>query len=223
MKNIKSYFRKRGRITNLQKKSLEKFWHTYGISVEDRKIKHGKIFTNNFPIFCEIGFGMGDSLLNQAIQFPNVNFIGIDIYQPGIGSLLHNIKKYNLTNIRIYCHDAVEVFEKCIPDNLIQKLQLFFPDPWPKKKHTKRRIIQKDFINLITKKVSYSGYLHIATDSKEYMKHILKIIKYPWIYQENIQNIPVLYTLRFPSKFEKRGKKMHNKIYDIIFILSDIV
>ena len=138
LKSIRSFVRREGRMTKGQRKALEALWPKYGLEISNRAI--------NFQVL-EIGFGMSQSLLTMAAQHPEQNFLGIEVYRPGVGALLLALEKQQLTNIRIYCADTVEVLQKCIPNNTLQKILILFPDPWPKKKHYKNRLLDRELLS----------------------------------------------------------------------------
>jgi len=177
-RTIKSFVRREGRMTPAQKQALDNLWSQYGLELTSNKIDFSSLFNNQFPTILEIGFGMGGSLLTLAQEHPKNNYIGIEVHRPGVGALLANIAVHNLTNIRIYCADAIEVLNQCIPDNSLAEIIILFPDPWPKKRHHKRRLIQPKFIELIHTKLQPNGLLHIATDWENYAEHIEQIINH---------------------------------------------
>lgn len=221
MRNIKSFVKRSGRISASQAKALNNFWHDFSIQTKENSlIEFDKIFSKKQNIVIEIGFGNGDSLLQMAKNQPQNNFIGIEVYEAGIGRLINNIKKNELTNIKIIKQDAVEVLQNNIQNNSINTLQLFFPDPWQKKRHNKRRILQQDFVNTVAAKLKPNGIFHIATDWQEYAKQIMTTMENSedfknayngHIYNETVKNRPI-------TKFELRAEKLKHKISDIVFI-----
>lgn len=221
MRNIKSFVKRSGRISLAQSKALNEFWCDFGIeTINNKFIDFNNIFPKQQDIVVEIGFGNGDSLLEMAIKQPQNNFIGIEVYEAGIGRLINQIKKNKLNNIKIIKEDAIEVLENNIKDNTISTLQLFFPDPWHKKKHHKRRILQTDFLNIVARKLKTKGIIHIATDWQDYAEQIITVMQKhldfkntfnSHIYNTRVMNRPI-------TKFEIRAKKLEHKICDIIFI-----
>lgn len=218
-KRIRSFVLRKGRITKNQKTSLKKYWKNMGINYVKEKINFEKIFNRKTKTILEIGFGMGNSLVNIAKNNQQNNFIGIEVYAPGIGSCMNYAQNIGINNLRIICHDAVEVLENMIFNSSLDIIQLFFPDPWHKKKHNKRRIIQFEFIILVLKKLKQGGIFHIATDSQEYYKHILNVTKnilnFKNISEEKIY-VDIINS-RIKTKFELRGINLGNKISDLIF------
>lgn len=221
MRSVRSFIRRSGRISISQSKALIEFWDKFGIEIKNNElIDYDKIFTKKQDIVIEIGFGNGDSLLEMAIKQPQNNFIGIEVYEAGIGRLINQIKKNELHNIKIIKQDGVEVLQNNIKNNSISSLQLFFPDPWHKKKHNKRRILNKSFLDIVVDKLKTNGIIHIATDYQDYAKQIIKTMQNhshfknaidDHIYNLRVKNRPI-------TKFENRGRKLGHNIWDIIFI-----
>ncbi|MBT8147379.1 MAG: tRNA (guanosine(46)-N7)-methyltransferase TrmB, partial [Gammaproteobacteria bacterium] len=165
---IRSYVIRGGRLTSSQRKALETYSAAFVVDYRAQPLDPQSLFENNNPVIVEIGFGMGDSLLTMAVEKPNTNFIGIEVHKPGIGKLLMGMGHQSVSNIRIINHDAKEVMEHCIADSSLDGIQIFFPDPWHKKRHHKRRLIQAEFVNLLTQKLKAGGLLHLATDWQPY-------------------------------------------------------
>lgn len=211
LKPIRSFVRREGRMTKGQRKALDLLWPKYGMEISDKAI--------NFQVL-EIGFGMGQSLLKMAAQHPEQNFLGIEVYRPGIGSLLITLEKQKITNVRIYCADAIDVLHNCIPDNSLEKILILFPDPWPKKKHHKRRLIQTEFVQLLCKKLKTGGHLQIVTDWENYAEHIVGVIHDVGV----IHELPLLQRIpsdpRPTTKFEERAKRLGHKIWDLTYTKS---
>jgi tRNA (guanine-N7-)-methyltransferase len=212
LRPIRSFIRRQGRLSPAQGRAIERYWPRFGIEYQSKMIDMSAIFGRSSPIVLEIGFGMGASLFEMASQQPALDFIGIEIHTPGIGSLLNHIAAANLQNIRIINHDAVEVLNDMIQDASLSKIQIFFPDPWPKKRHHKRRLIQVPFVEHLLKKLAPGGLLHIATDWEDYARHI----------QEVLVQVPSLreYTdqaNRPKTKYESRGRRLGHEIWDFVF------
>ena len=175
-----------------------------------------KIFERNSKVILDIGFGNGDQLLQLAQHLPDYDFIGIEIYKKGIATLIDKIQTLQLPNIKIIYNEAFSAIENFFYDRSLFKVQIFFPDPWPKTKHHKRRLINHDFINLIKNKLIINGILHIATDSDDYAQQILKIItsfkEFYWLKDHYLE--------RPMTKFEKIGRSLGNTIWDLVFVLK---
>lgn len=213
---LKNY---RGRFTKGQKNALTKYWFNLGINYKKNFLNFEKIFNNPSPVILEIGFGMGDALITTAINNPKINFIGIEIYLPGIGSCLYKINKFKIKNLKLIYYDALEVLKNMIQDDSLKLIQIFFPDPWYKKKHNKRRIIQLIFIKIIKKKLSKNGILHIVTDWKNYADYILYILNDSKLLNNiSFMNKYIIYPIpRMLTKFEKRGVLLNNNIWELMF------
>jgi tRNA (guanine-N7-)-methyltransferase len=202
---VRSYVLRQGRMTPAQTRALKELWSIYGLEKD-------KLLSIKDPTILEIGFGMGQSLSIQAKSHPENHYLGIEVHQPGVGSLLQQIQKENISNIKIFCADAIDVLQNAIPDYSLSKIQIFFPDPWPKKKHHKRRLIQEDFLKLLHLKLKSQGILHIATDWENYAEHILEVVQKSNLFEKS--DVPVD---RPSTKFEVRGKKLGHGVWDLIF------
>ena len=194
---IRSFVLRQGRLTNAQQHALDNYWLHYGIDFSHDYLDFEKIFGNTAPVTLEIGFGNGDSLLEQACEVPQRNFIGIEVHRPGVGHLLHRIQQENINNLRVINHDAVEVLKLQIPENSLDRVQLFFPDPWHKKRHHKRRILQNSFIELIRTRLVNGGRGFTNTAGSECF-------------------VPAD-GLRPQTKFEKRGRKLGHGVWDLLY------
>jgi tRNA (guanine-N7-)-methyltransferase len=217
-RTIKSYVLRQGRLTRGQQQALEKLWPVYGIDFKAKLIDLDTLFKRSAPIILEVGFGNGDSLFQQAVSSPNNDYIGIEVHRPGVGHLLHLAGDAGLTNLRVINHDAVEVLQQQIPDHSLDCLQLFFPDPWHKKRHHKRRIVKAEFIRLVRQKLKPGGLFHLATDWQDYAEHMLAEMEQAkgfsntagkGNYAEN--------TGRPPTKFEHRGRRLGHGVWDLVF------
>jgi tRNA (guanine-N7-)-methyltransferase len=218
-RTIRSFVKREGRMTKAQKQALQELFPIYGLSTDQGILDFNDIFKSNQKIILEIGFGMGKSLIEMAQANPNDNFIGIEVHRPGVGAILRDIKLNNLNNIRVFNDDAVEVLQKNIPDNSLARVQIFFPDPWHKKRHHKRRLIQSDFVQLIKKKLKNKGILHIATDWQDYAEEILELISKDTEFHNlaGAEKFSARPNWRPLTKFEKRGQKLNHKIFDLMF------
>lgn len=216
---IKSFALRCGRMTTGQAQAYESMLPVYGVDYVKHAIDLKALFGNDNPITLEIGFGMGASLVTQAANHPLQNFIGVEVHTPGVGSLLSRMKQANVSNIRIISHDAVEVFEHMMVDNSLQCVQLFFPDPWHKRKHHKRRIVKSEFIQAIRSKLIADGVFHMATDWEDYAKHMLKEMLAEKGWQnlaENNDYVPKPES-RPITKFERRGERLGHGVWDLMF------
>ena len=219
MRTIKSYVKRKGRITEGQNQAINTLWTKYGIDYSKEFLNFPFIFNNNNPVHLEIGFGDGESLIKQAVSNFEKNYIGIEVHDPGIGRCLMNIKKHNLTNIMISSHDAIEVINDQIKENTLERINLYFPDPWPKKRHHKRRIVQPAFLDMIANRLKEGGTLNIATDWVAYAEHIDEVFSHSdhFICTERREHDGELPFKRPRTKFERRGLKKGHRIWDWCF------
>ncbi|BBB28170.1 tRNA (guanine-N7-)-methyltransferase [Neptunomonas japonica JAMM 1380] len=219
MRTVRSFVKRAGRTTEGQEKALEEVWPVMGLEIKNGLVDFNEVFGREAPVVLEIGFGMGDSLLEMASCEPHKNFVGIEVHSPGVGRLLSNANEEGLTNIRVYAEDAVEVFKQCVPDNSLDTLQLFFPDPWHKKRHHKRRIVQPDFAQSIRKKLKVGGYFHMATDWENYAEHMMEVMSSAEGYKNKMgdgQYSPQP-EWRPVTKFQRRGERLGHGIWDLMF------
>ncbi len=219
-RTIRSFVMRAGRTTLGQEKALQEVWPVFGLDVKDGLINFCEVFGREAPTVLEIGFGMGESLVSMAKAAPEMNFIGIEVHKPGVGRLLSRIAEENLTNIRIYAEDAIEVLADCIPDNSLHTLQLFFPDPWHKKKHHKRRIVQADFAQTIKAKLLVGGCFHMATDWQNYAEHMMEIMEQAAGFNNKAgaNNYSPQPETRPVTKFQRRGEKLGHGVWDLIYL-----
>lgn len=218
-RSIRSFVRRQGRLTSSQQKALEQYWPVYGVEYTDSPLDLIELFGRDAPRTLEIGFGNGDSLWQQAQSNPNRDFFGIEVHRPGIGHLLIAIQDHNLGNIRISDHDAVEVMGQQLPPNSFDTVQLFFPDPWPKKRHHKRRIVQPDFVELVHRLLQPGGLFHIATDWQPYTEHVNEVMAANRNFEgQGVNNVVPRPESRPTTKFEKRGRKLGHGVWDMCFV-----
>jgi tRNA (guanine-N7-)-methyltransferase len=216
---IRSFVRREGRMTRSQAHALETAWPCYGLEFSPGLLDFTAIFGREAPLVLEIGFGMGLSLLSMAAQAPEQDFIGIEVHRPGVGALLAGMVAQQVRNIRIFCMDAVQVLQTVIPDNSLNRVQIFFPDPWPKKRHHKRRLLQAAFIELLYQKLQPEGILHIATDWQAYAAEVLVLLEGNLKFhncQAEGGYMPRPAT-RPLTKFEQRGQRLGHGVWDIMF------
>jgi len=216
-KPIRSFVLRGGRITDGQKAAFSQWWPHYGLSLFDGAVDYTNAFNANNPVVVEVGFGMGDSLLQMAEADPAHNFIGIEVHPPGVGRLINNAGKSGLSNLRVYMADAVDVLTDCIADSSIARFQLYFPDPWHKKKHHKRRIVQPEFVELIARKLTAGGILHMATDWQPYAEHMLEVLNSCEQIKNTAEDFAVKPSFRPATKFEMRGERLGHGVWDLVF------
>jgi len=199
-------------VTAAQERELAELMPVYGIEFKEALLQPATVFGREAPLVLEIGSGMGETTAQIARERPDTDFIAIEVHSPGIGSLLKLIEKEQLKNVRVIRHDALEVLENMIPDGLLAGIHLFFPDPWPKKRHHKRRLVQPAFAALAMRKLAAGGYLNAATDSEDYESQIVEVLMaQPGLHRENGAHA------RPSTKFELRGLKLGHKVHDFLF------
>ncbi len=206
-------------MTPGQTLAYETMMPIYGFDYQKQLLDFKALFGNDAPVSIEIGFGMGASLVEQAACYPKRNFIGIEVHRPGVGSLLVKMKDADISNIRVISHDAVEVLSDMVTDSSIELLQLFFPDPWHKRKHHKRRIVNPEFVQLLHSKIQTNGHFHMATDWQDYAKHMLKVMRAAEGWQNcsaSDDYIPKPEN-RPSTKFQKRGEGLGHGMWDLMF------
>lgn len=214
---LRSYVLRQGRMTPSQKMALVEYWPLYGLAVSKEKNEYDwrVVFNNVAPCVVEIGFGMGDALIELALKHPHLNFIGIEVHPPGVGRCLHQIHTHQLNNVKLFWADAIEVLQKVIAAESLDKVLLLFPDPWPKNRHQKRRIVQTEFVNLVASKLKSKGIFHLATDWEPYAEHMFAVL------QESsfLQKAETLWDPigRVKTKYEQRGEKYSHKIFDLLY------
>jgi len=216
---IRSFVRREGRITPSQQRALTCLWPRYGLDAGEQPFDFAEIFGRQAPLVLEIGFGDGVSLLQQAQAHPENDYLGIEVHRPGAGRLLHALEEAGLDNVRVVCEDAVSVLRQNIPDRSLDAVQLFFPDPWHKKRHHKRRIVQPEFVRLVRSKLRSGGYFHLATDWEAYAQHMMDILDNAPGYR-NIAgsgNFVPRPDSRPLTKFELRGQRLGHGVRDLIF------
>lgn len=216
---IRSFVVRGGRITAGQRKAFDNNWPRFGLELENGMLDYTELFRRQANTILEIGFGMGDSLLQMAQAAPDTNFIGVEVHPPGVGRLLAEIDRTQLSNLRIYQADALDVLQKCIPDGSLACVQIFFPDPWHKKRHHKRRLIQPDFVELLSAKLAEKGVLHIATDWQPYAEHCMQVLlANPQLRNSaGTENFAPRIDRRPLTKFEQRGQRLGHGVWDLIF------
>ena len=220
LRTVKSFVRREGRLTPGQQKALDDIWPKFSLADGDEPIDFEQLFGRNAPVVFEIGFGNGASLAEMAKNQPNNNYLGVEVHRPGVGQLLNLIENYQLTNLRVECTDAVELLKQRIPDNSLDRVQLYFPDPWHKKRHHKRRIIQPSFVALLAKKIKSGGYLHMATDWQHYAEQMLDDLSNSSYFTNCADNDDYIPRPEYRplTKFEQRGQKLGHDVWDLLFI-----
>lgn len=217
-RTIRSFVRRNGRITDSQHRAIETL-NQFVLPI-DKKLDLNEVFGRNAEKHLEIGFGMGDSLAEMAAKHPEHDYLGIEVYQAGVGHLLLQVEKHLLTNIRILSTDAVNVLKEQLQPHSIDVMYIFFPDPWHKKRHHKRRLIQKEFLDLLATVLKKDGKLYIATDWENYAEHILEVVDQhaSFINQFGQGNFAHRNEERPLTKFEKRGQRLGHGVWDFAYL-----
>jgi tRNA (guanine-N7-)-methyltransferase len=218
-RSVRSYVLRAGRLTGGQKRALDELWPLYGIDEGDDRLDLEALFGNGHPVITEIGFGNGEATWQMARAHPEENYLGVEVHRPGVGHLLLLLEHNGISNVRVACEDAVEFLRKRIPADSLGGVRIYFPDPWPKKRHHKRRIIQTPFIGLLAQKMKAGGILHMATDWEQYSEHMLDVMRYA----QDFENLsPDGKTCPRPewrpaTKYEKRGERLGHSVFDLLF------
>lgn len=203
-RSVRSFVLRAGRMTQGQKRAMDELWPIYGIDPVTGEIDFRGIYPREAPVTIEIGFGNGENLVHMARNAPERNFLGIEVHQPGVGHCLLSIVEEQLENVRVMREDAVEVLQHHIPDLSLDRVNLFFPDPWHKKRHHKRRIVKAEFIELVSRKLRTGGILHIATDWQNYAEHIEEVMGK----SSRFIQLPDFPHDRITTRFDKRGGRL---------------
>lgn len=220
-RTIKTFVLRAGRMTPTQQKDYQELSGRWCIPYTDSHLNYTQIFNNTNPVTVEIGFGMGKATAIIAADNPDKNYLGLEVHRPGVGKLLGEIRRRNLENIYIVEHDALEVLEKMIPDGSISGFHIFFPDPWPKKKHHKRRLVQRPNTDLITKKLVPGGYLYMATDWEPYAEFALEQLEQTPGLKNKYQGFAPHQEWRPETRFEEKGLDKNHVIRELFFLRQE--
>lgn len=211
-RTIRSFVRREGRMTRAQEQALSRLWPRYGLEATSL-LDLDACFGRNAPRTLEIGFGNGDALACLAERDPDMDFLGIEVHRPGVGHLLLELEHRELDNVRVICADAVEVLAHCLPESSLNRVLVFFPDPWPKKRHHKRRIVQPAFVDLLARTLRRDGRLHLATDWEDYARHMHDVMVGTVKFRSCTGPCPD----RPKTKFERRGRRLGHSVWDLFF------
>ena len=219
MRPVRSFVLRAGRLTEGQKRALDELWPLYGIDEGKYQLDLEILFGNDQPVIMEIGFGNGDATWQMALAHPEENYLGVEVHRPGVGHLLLKLEENVIGNVRIACEDAVELIRQRIPRGSLAGVRIYFPDPWPKKRHHKRRIIQAPFIGLLAEKMQAGGILHMATDWEQYAEYMLEVMHN----SRDFKNLApdgkscLKPEWRPVTKYEKRGERLGHSVFDLVF------
>lgn len=213
---IRSFVRRAGRLTPSQRRALDELWPDWGLEFSSAPLDLDGLFGRQAPRVLEIGFGNGETLVAQAAQHPEQDFIGVEVHEPGVGHCLLALQDAGIANLRLIAHDAIDVLRQQVPPNSLQRINLYFPDPWPKKRHHKRRILQPAFVSLCAERLVPGGSLHVATDWANYAEHIDTLMSTApeFVCAERREHDGDAPLDRPVTKFERRGLGKGHRIWD---------
>lgn len=217
-RRVRSFVLRQGRITPAQSQAFDAHWSRFGLDYSSQPIDLSILFPRPAAVVLEIGFGNGEQLLHASINEPDRNFIGIEVHRPGVGRLMNALADADADNIRVSNHDAVEVLEKQLAPGSLDEVRIYFPDPWPKKRHHKRRLIQPEFLELLASRVRPGGLLHLATDWAEYAEHMLEVVDSSpqWRNRAGLGAYSDMPAWRINTHFEKRGVRLGHGVWDLL-------
>ena len=214
---IRSFVLRQGRVSNAQRRAYEDLLPKYGVPYTKDLLNFEIVYGREAPRYLEIGSGMGETTVSIARSHPQNDYLAIEVYTPGIGSLLKQIEEFKLTNLRIVQHDAVEGVNNMFPQEYLDGIHIFFPDPWPKLRHHKRRLIQPEFISLLCKHLKLGGYIHVATDWNNYADQILEVMSNELSLTNTARDFVQRPKYRPLTKFEQRGLRLGHQVWDLVF------
>ncbi|OGA30668.1 MAG: tRNA (guanosine(46)-N7)-methyltransferase TrmB [Betaproteobacteria bacterium RIFCSPLOWO2_12_FULL_62_13b] len=214
---IRSYVLRQGRVSNAQRRAHESLLPVYGVPYTASLLDLDALFRRAAPKILEIGFGMGETTAAIAEAHPDNDYLAIEVHTPGVGSLLKQLAERELRNLRIVQHDAVEVLQSMIAPGSLAGIHVFFPDPWPKKRHHKRRLIQPAFVSLLASRLAAGGYIHLATDWEDYARQMLEVMSAEPSLRNTASGFALRPETRPLTKFEQRGLKLGHPVWDLVF------
>ena len=217
MRAVRSYIRRAGRITKRQHNAYQRLYHHFGIAINRNELRLADLFGREAPCILEIGFGMGEVTAEIAARHPQNDYLAVEVHRAGIGNLVALLEERDLTNVRIIEHDALEVVRHYLPANSLSAIHIYFPDPWPKKRHHKRRLIKAETAALFCQKQKKGGYIHVATDWQEYALEILAIFNAENGLQNTAEHFASRPDWRPQTKFEQKARKAQRQTFDILF------
>lgn len=218
-RRIRSFVLRQGRTTPAQARAFDAHWSRYGLSVGDSPRDYGAVFGRSAPLVLEIGFGNGEQLAWSAAHEPKLDFLGVEVHRPGVGRLINALAAQDSNNARVYHHDAVEVIGREIAPSALAQVRIYFPDPWHKKRHNKRRLIQPDFVDLLATRVATGGFLHLATDWADYAEQMLAVLEASpaWRNRAGAGQFSPQPEWRIQTHFEKRGRRLGHCVWDLVY------
>lgn len=219
VRKVQSFVKREGRLTKGQEAAINQYWPTMGLEYQKTPFDLEAEFGRKAPVVLEIGFGMGKSLVEMAKAEPEKDFIGIEVHTPGVGACLMAAEEQGVKNLRVIEHDALQILNDSIADASLARVQLYFPDPWHKKRHHKRRIVQPEFVQLLRNKLAISGLFHMATDWENYAEHMLEVMQFAEGYTNTAEDNKFVPRPEFRplTKFEQRGHRLGHGVWDLIY------
>jgi len=214
---IRSFVLRQGRISNAQRRALADLLPVYGVPFSPAALDLDRVFGRAAPRILEIGFGMGETTATIAQQHPEKDFLGVEVHTPGVGSLLKRVAELHLKNVRVIQHDAVEVLRHMIPPAALDGVHIFFPDPWPKKRHHKRRLIQPPFLALLASRMKREATVHACTDWEDYAQQMLEVLSAEPLLENTVSGYADRPHTRPQTKFERRGLELGHRVWDLVF------
>jgi len=216
-RHIRSFVLRQGRVSTAQQRAIDTLLPRFGIPYLAQPLNLDQAFGRSAPKILEIGFGMGDSTATIAEAHPEIDYLALEVHTPGVGNLLKLIEAQQLNNIRIMQHDAVEVLRDMIGENTLDGVHIFFPDPWHKARHNKRRLIQPQFVAHLVEKLKPGGYIHVATDWQDYAEQVLRVLSEEPLLENTAADYAPRPAYRPLTKFEQRGLRLGHGVWDIVF------
>lgn len=218
-RRIRSFVRREGRMTDGQKTAIDQLWPRFGLDASAQTYDLPRIFGRHAPVILEIGFGNGEHLLSRALNEPQHDFIGVEVHRPGVGRVLHHADKAGLTNLRAAAHDAVELLQQNIADGALQEIVIYFPDPWHKSRHHKRRLIRPEFAILLARKLAKGGHLLLATDWAHYAEQMLEVLNAVPEFENTATDGRYVsrHVTRPKTRFEARGERLGHEVFDLTY------
>lgn len=218
---IRSYVLRQGRFSPGQQRAFDELMPRFGVAYRPAPLDLAAVFGRSAPTVLEVGFGMGETTARIAAENPDTDYLGVEVHLPGVGSLLRQVGELGLTNVRVVRHDAVEVMRDMLAPGSLAGIHVFFPDPWPKKRHHKRRLVQPELVALAASRLAPGGYIHVATDWQEYAEHVLAVLRAEPALENTAPGFAPRPATRPETKFERRGLKLGHGVWDIVFRRKD--
>ena len=216
-RSIRSFVLRQGRVSDAQRRAVDELQPRFGVPFQDSQLDLDRLYGRSAPKILEIGFGMGETTAAIALAHPECDYLGIEVHTPGVGALLKRIAELDLTNVRLIQHDAVEVLQHMIAPAALDGVHVFFPDPWPKKRHHKRRLIQAPLLALLVSRMKPDAYLHLATDWEDYALQMLEVLCAEQALANTTEKFAERPATRPETKFESRGLRLGHKVWDLVF------